>query len=87
MKLLSLLSFSFLVNACKGTPSPARSPKVDVHAHFVPDFYADALREAGHTPGPDGMPGIPVSRKTLIAIVLKLTRISRAGTQSLIFNS
>jgi predicted TIM-barrel fold metal-dependent hydrolase len=59
MKLLSLLSFSFLVNACKGTPSPARSPKVDVHAHFVPDFYADALREAGHTPGPDGMPGIP----------------------------
>ncbi|KFA46156.1 hypothetical protein S40293_03747 [Stachybotrys chartarum IBT 40293] len=33
--------------------------KVDVHAHFVPDFYAAAMRGAGHTPGPDGMPGIP----------------------------
>lgn len=34
--------------------------KIDVHAHYVPDFYAKALREAGHNPGPDGMPGIPV---------------------------
>lgn len=35
-------------------------PKIDVHAHYVPDFYAKALKEAGHNPGPDGMPGIPV---------------------------
>ncbi|KAK1718258.1 amidohydrolase [Colletotrichum lupini] len=33
--------------------------KIDVHAHYVPDFYAQALRDAGHLPGPDGMPGIP----------------------------
>ncbi|TWU73163.1 hypothetical protein ED733_003287 [Metarhizium rileyi] len=33
--------------------------KIDVHAHFLPDFYAEALREAGHIPGPDGMSAIP----------------------------
>ncbi|OHF01740.1 amidohydrolase [Colletotrichum orchidophilum] len=33
--------------------------KIDVHAHYVPDFYAQALRDAGHLPGPDGMPRIP----------------------------
>jgi hypothetical protein len=87
MKLLSLFSFSFLVHACKSTSPPTKSAKIDVHAHFVPDFYADALREAGHTPGPDGMPGIPVRHKYRLQIVVKLTRISRAGTPSLIFNS
>lgn len=35
--------------------------KIDVHAHFLPEFYAKALQEAGHLPGPDGMPAIPVS--------------------------
>ncbi|WP_246519984.1 amidohydrolase family protein [Ancylobacter lacus] len=34
------------------------SDSIDVHAHFVPDFYADALRGAGHEK-PDGMPAIP----------------------------
>ncbi|KAK1995362.1 amidohydrolase [Colletotrichum falcatum] len=33
--------------------------KIDTHAHFLPDFYAQALRDAGHLPGPDGMPSIP----------------------------
>ncbi|KAF2744965.1 hypothetical protein M011DRAFT_381909, partial [Sporormia fimetaria CBS 119925] len=32
--------------------------KIDVHAHFVPDFYKDALYEHLHA-NPDGMPGIP----------------------------
>ncbi|KAF4998622.1 hypothetical protein FGRMN_2948 [Fusarium graminum] len=59
MKFLLPFTFSLVVVACKSTPPPAKSSKVDVHAHFVPDFYADALREAGQTPGPDGMPGIP----------------------------
>ena len=35
--------------------------KRDVHAHYLPDFYAQALRDAGNNPGPDGMPLIPVS--------------------------
>jgi hypothetical protein len=29
--------------------------RIDVHAHFLPDFYNDALVEAGQT-HPDGMP-------------------------------
>jgi hypothetical protein len=32
--------------------------RIDVHAHFLPDFYRDALVEAGQT-DPDGFPGIP----------------------------
>ena len=32
---------------------------IDVHAHFVPDFYAAALTRAGHSK-PDGMPQIPL---------------------------
>ncbi len=32
--------------------------RVDVHAHFIPDLYRDALLEAGHG-RPDGMPAIP----------------------------
>jgi 6-methylsalicylate decarboxylase len=33
-------------------------PRIDVHAHFLPDFYSDALRAAGQR-RPDGMPAIP----------------------------
>ncbi len=32
--------------------------RIDVHAHFLPDFYTDALRTAGQD-HPDGMPAIP----------------------------
>jgi len=32
--------------------------KIDIHAHYVPDFYRDALQHAGHTE-PDGFPEIP----------------------------
>lgn len=31
---------------------------IDVHAHFLPDFYVAAAKEAGHQV-PDGMPGWP----------------------------
>ncbi|MFI1166925.1 amidohydrolase family protein [Streptomyces sp. NPDC020801] len=34
------------------------SPRTDVHAHFIPDFYRDALASAGHT-RPDGIKAIP----------------------------
>ncbi len=32
--------------------------RVDTHAHFLPDFYGEALAAAGHSQ-PDGMPAIP----------------------------
>lgn len=32
--------------------------KIDVHAHYLPDFYREALRENGHDQ-PDGFPYIP----------------------------
>jgi predicted TIM-barrel fold metal-dependent hydrolase len=32
--------------------------KIDVHAHYLPDGYADAMRKGGIT-NPDGMPGYP----------------------------
>lgn len=38
--------------------TPRAIERIDVHAHFVPDLYADALRAAGHAM-PDGMPAIP----------------------------
>ena len=34
------------------------TPRIDVHAHFLPDFYRQALIEAGQV-HPDGMPAIP----------------------------
>ena len=33
--------------------------KIDVHCHFIPDFYRQILEETGHE-NVDGMPGIPV---------------------------
>jgi hypothetical protein len=83
---LAVYSLSVTAAACKSTPPPARSAKVDVHSHFVPDFYADALKEAGHVPGPDGMPGIPVSSSLLKAMTSRLTLICRVGMLSLIWS-
>lgn len=34
------------------------SARIDVHSHYLPDFYREALAAAGHT-RPDGMPAIP----------------------------
>jgi len=33
-------------------------PRIDVHAHFLPDCYSDEVRAAGQA-HPDGMPQIP----------------------------
>ncbi|KAL0940535.1 FAD dependent oxidoreductase [Colletotrichum truncatum] len=41
------------------TSAACSTAKIDTHVHYLPDFYAQALRDAGHIPGPDGMPGIP----------------------------
>jgi predicted TIM-barrel fold metal-dependent hydrolase len=38
---------------------PARTPLMDVHAHFLTDHYVQAAKDAGHLPGPDGGPGWP----------------------------
>lgn len=36
-----------------------RSPgRIDVHQHYLPDFYREAAQAAGHAQ-PDGMPGLP----------------------------
>jgi predicted TIM-barrel fold metal-dependent hydrolase len=35
-----------------------RPPRIDVHAHFIPDFYRRALLDAGHAQ-PDGIRAIP----------------------------
>jgi predicted TIM-barrel fold metal-dependent hydrolase len=34
-------------------------PRIDVHAHYLPDFYREAAIAAGHE-HPDGMPGLPL---------------------------
>jgi hypothetical protein len=39
-------------------PLQVKMAKIDVHAHYLPDFYADALRTNGHG-RPDGMPAVP----------------------------
>jgi 6-methylsalicylate decarboxylase len=35
-----------------------RAPRIDIHSHFVPDFYRQALIDAGHS-RPDGIKAIP----------------------------
>ncbi|KAJ7141280.1 hypothetical protein C8R44DRAFT_763118 [Mycena epipterygia] len=35
------------------------APKIDVHAHYLPPAYTEALKRAGHLPGPDGFPWTP----------------------------
>jgi predicted TIM-barrel fold metal-dependent hydrolase len=39
-------------------PLTPKARRIDVHAHFVPDFYRRAAEDAGFGK-PDGMPGIP----------------------------
>ncbi|KAH7121981.1 amidohydrolase 2 [Dactylonectria estremocensis] len=46
-------------SAFLGVSATGSTAKIDVHAHFLPEFYVQALKDAGHTPGPDGMPAIP----------------------------
>lgn len=40
------------------TNTPRAIDRLDVHVHFIPPFYAEALVAAGHI-RPDGMPAIP----------------------------
>lgn len=42
----------------ESSPAEDSVPLIDVHAHFVTDFYVAEARAAGHV-NPDGMPGWP----------------------------
>jgi 6-methylsalicylate decarboxylase len=46
------------MSVAKQTSAPSAPGKIDVHAHYVPDFYRRAAEAAGHLK-PDGMPGFP----------------------------
>lgn len=64
MQLPKLASLVLATCASRGLVDAAAANgthKIDVHAHYLPDFYRQALVDAGHVPGPDGMPAIPVS--------------------------
>lgn len=50
---------------------------VDVHAHFVPDFYRAAAESAGHG-NPDGMPGFPKWNSGLMLDMMDRNKIARA---------
>ncbi|KAF1987827.1 amidohydrolase 2 [Aulographum hederae CBS 113979] len=41
----------------------SRPRRIDTHSHFLPDFYRDALHEAG-IDHPDGMPAVPMWSET-----------------------
>jgi predicted TIM-barrel fold metal-dependent hydrolase len=62
-----LPDITFLLSTLILLPQPALSSstsnmslprRIDVHSHFLPDFYTDALVANGHTQ-PDGMPAVP----------------------------
>ncbi|KAK1961151.1 amidohydrolase [Colletotrichum sublineola] len=59
MKRTLLFGFCLAAEAIASNSSKPSTAKIDTHAHFLPDFYRQALRDAGHLPGPDGMPSIP----------------------------
>jgi predicted TIM-barrel fold metal-dependent hydrolase len=59
--------------------------KIDIHAHYLPDFYRNALRDAGHAQ-PDGFPEIPtwsahehVAAMDRLGIATSLLSISSPG--------
>lgn len=73
---LSAVGMSGCVTAASSpaaaSPAPATVPEgtaIDVHAHFVPEFYRDASIAAGIA-RPDGMPGYPAwSAEEMIAVM------------------
>jgi predicted TIM-barrel fold metal-dependent hydrolase len=59
--------------------------KIDVHAHYLPDFYREALQRSGHSQ-PDGFPEIPswsaaehVAAMDRLGIATSLLSISSPG--------
>jgi len=54
----SFFRFYCLANVLVPTMAFTLPARIDVHSHFLPSFYQDALRANGHS-HPDGMPAIP----------------------------
>lgn len=67
MWLSSVVGFYLAVSRAQGISLLGFIWKVDVYAHFVLESYTQALKDAGHTPGPDGMPGIAVGIRDLVS--------------------
>jgi len=62
------------------------TPRIDVHTHFLPDFYCDALVDAGQSP-PDGIKGLPewseqaaLSTMDRLGVTTSMLSISSPGT-------
>ncbi|CAI6291855.1 unnamed protein product [Periconia digitata] len=55
-------------------PLPAR---IDVHSHFLPHFYRDALIETGNS-HPDGMPAIPPWSPTAHRQIMNTTNVRKS---------
>ena len=53
------------------------SERIDVHAHYVPEAYREALVRAGHE-HPDGMPAIPAWSATEHVAVMDRLGIERS---------
>jgi predicted TIM-barrel fold metal-dependent hydrolase len=56
-QILLILSYTNSVFSTHNMTAPL-PPRIDVHSHFLPPFYHDALVKTGHSK-PDGMPAIP----------------------------
>ncbi|KAK3316744.1 amidohydrolase [Apodospora peruviana] len=73
-----ITSVCWLAHACNSAQHESPKTKIDVHTHFLPDFYAQALRDAGHLPGPDGMPGIPTWNPSSHLVFMASNNIAKA---------
>ncbi|KAF4872679.1 Decarboxylase yanB [Colletotrichum siamense] len=59
MKCSAVFNYSVVALLAGNVAATSSRSKIDTHVHFLPDFYRQALMDAGHNPGPDGMPSIP----------------------------
>ncbi|KAI8312818.1 hypothetical protein K4K61_009587 [Colletotrichum sp. SAR11_59] len=59
MKCFTVFNYSVAAFLAGNVAATSSMSKIDTHVHFLPDFYRQALMDAGHNPGPDGMPSIP----------------------------
>lgn len=74
ISLFNHLAFSQSYNMSDIHPLPSR---IDVHSHFLPSFYRDALAANGHT-HPDGMPAIPEWSTERHLEMLQVANVSKA---------
>ncbi len=83
---LSMIGQMSQAASASRTPSPSTLlPRIDVHAHFVPEDYRRAAEAAGHV-HPDGMPSLPdwcagkaIAMMDAVAIRTAMLSISSPG--------